>query len=71
MKPFKNDAAKHKRCDNTHGVSYKKLYDKELKEIFESGVVNSSSKMSASKMREKSMNLNPARFSKTIVTEIK
>ena len=52
MEPFENGWAKRKSRGNIYGTSYKHLYKKELIEIFESCVVNSSNKMSAGKMRE-------------------
>ena len=52
MEPFENGWAKHKSRGNMYGTSYKHLYEKEPTEMFQSGVVNSSNKMGAGKMRE-------------------
>ena len=46
-----------------YGMLYKHLYEKELVEMFESGVVNSSNKMSAGKMIENIITLYPDQFS--------
>ena len=71
MDPFENGWAKRKSRGNMYGTSYKHLYEKELVEMFESGVVNSSNKMSAGKMRENLIALYPDRFSIPGETEIK
>ena len=59
MEPFKNGWAKRKSRGNMNGTLYKHLYEKELIEMFESGVENSSNKMSAGKMRENLITLYP------------
>jgi len=71
MEPFESGWAKRKSRGNMYGMSYKHLYEKELIEMFESGAVNSSNKMSAGKMRESLMTLYPDRFSIPGETEIK
>ena len=71
MDPFESGWAKRKSRGNMYGTSYKHLYEKELVEMFESGVVNSSNKMSAGKMRENLITLYPDRFSIPGETEIR
>ncbi len=52
MEPFENGWAKRQGHGSTYGVSYLHLYEDDLKSMFQTGVDNSSNKMSAGKMRE-------------------
>ena len=71
MSSFKNGCAKRKSRSNMYGTLYKHLYEKELIEMFESGVVNSSNKMNAGKMKKKLITLYPDQFAIPGETEIK
>ena len=73
MEPFQSGWTKFKSSGNyiMYGISYKHLYEKELIEKFESGIVSSSNKMGAGKMRENLMNLYPHQSYIPLEMEIK
>ena len=71
IKPFENGWAKRNSHGRTYGVSYLHLYESDLMEMYQIGVTNNSSKMSAGKMRENLLNMYPGRFSIPGETEIK
>ena len=71
MEPFQNGWARYLRHGKLYGVSYIHQYEEELTEMFQAGVINSSSKMSAGKMREVSLSTYPNRFLLPVETEIR
>ena len=71
FKPFENEWAKRNSHGRTYGVSYVHLYESDLMEMYQKGVRNNSSKVSAGKMRENLLNMYPGRFSIPGETEIK
>lgn len=71
MEPFENGWARRLGHGKTYGVSYIDQYEEELTEMFQVGSVNSSSKMSAGKMRESLLKTYPNRFSLPGETEIR
>ena len=71
MEPFQNGWARRLGHGKSYGVSYIHQYEEELTEMFQAGAVNSSSKMSAGKMREVLLNTYPNRFSLPGETEIR
>ena len=71
MEPFQNGWARRLGHGKSYGVSYIHQYEEELTKMFQAGAVNSSSKMSAGKMREVLLNTYPNRFSLPGETEIR
>ena len=69
--PFENGWAKRKAHGRTYGVSYVHAYEGDLTEMYQKGMRNSSSKMSAGKMRENLLSMYPGRFSIPGETKIK
>ena len=69
--PFENGWAKCRGHGKSYGVSYIEQYEEDLNKMFEAGIQNSSSKMSAGKMRDNLMNIYPGRFSIPGETQIK
>ena len=71
VEPFPNGWAKRKGHGKSYGVNYIEQYTEDLDKMFEAGIRNSSSKMSAGKMRDNLLNLYPGRFSIPGETQIK
>ena len=71
IKSFENGWAKRNSHGSTYGVSYLYLYESDLMDMYQKGVRNDSSKMSAGKMRENLLNMYAGKFSIPGETEIK
>ena len=71
VEPFQNGWAKRKGQGKSYGVSYINQYTEDLNKMFEAGIRNSSTKMSAGKMRDNLLKLYPGRFSIPGETQIK